>query len=748
MKSSNNFDINDLNTFDVIEYLFKILDHWKLFLLTIFIGLSVAYWINKRSERIYKLDSIITVKDEQNPLFTSSTNIAFNWGGPSDKVETIMTILQSRTHNEKVVNKLKYYIDYFKDGEYRMIDVYGSLPFEIDLDTMEYQLQNTFILLKFLKNERVKITVNFEEEEYKLLKYYGNTSKIFKPEQEKFEKIYPLESVIESPFFKFEINKNNQFEDLRGKSCYVKFKNFNSVVKNYTKIDVSTLKKGTSLIKLELQGANKRKIEDYLNTTIDVLNKDQQRLKIQYAIKTKKYIDTLFGVESNNLKDIETELGSFKQSNNIYDLSAEGASLLNEVTTIDNEIRFVKNRLDYLGSLESYIKNRNQIDENIPAPALVNIEDPNITSSVNSLIAMSKAKENLEMTVTPSYPPLRKINEEIDLERQILLEHISSLKSTVSVNLENLNNQLAINNSKLRNLPPKEQKLLNFQRKYNISETNYNYLKQKSYEAGTAIAANVSDIKILDKAKDTGQLPISPKTQFNYMIGLLLGTIIPLLVIISKEVLDNKITTVEEIEKMYKIPVLGVLGRNNYESRLVVANKPNSTISESFRALRSNIQFLLKRENKTKTILVTSSVSKEGKTMCAINRASVFAMSGKKTVIIGFDLRKPQMHKEFEHNNEFGIVNYLIGEKDLDQIIGHSRVDHLDFITSGPIPPNPSELILSESTEMLINDLKKRYDYIIIDTPPVGLVADALELFKYSDAIIYMIRYNYTQKGM
>ncbi len=141
----------------------------------------IAYWINREIQRIYKLDSIITVKDEQNPLFTSSTNIAFNWGGPSDKVETIMTILQSRTHNEKVVNKLKYYIDYYKEGEYRMIDVYGSLPFEIDLDTMEYQLQNTFILLKFLKNERVKITVNFEEDEYKLLKYYRNTSKIFKP---------------------------------------------------------------------------------------------------------------------------------------------------------------------------------------------------------------------------------------------------------------------------------------------------------------------------------------------------------------------------------------------------------------------------------------------------------------------------------------------------------------------------------------------------------------------------------------
>jgi len=281
-----------------------------------------------------------------------------------------------------------------------------------------------------------------------------------------------------------------------------------------------------------------------------------------------------------------------------------------------------------------------------------------------------------------------------------------------------------------------------------LSEANYNYLKQKSYEAGTAIAANVSDIKVLDRAKDTGQAPIEPKGSFNYLIGLMLGTVLPLLFIVSKEVLDNKITTVEEIERMYKIPVLGVLGKNNYENRLVVFNKPNSTISESFRGLRSNIQFLLKRESKNKTILITSSVSKEGKTMCALNLASVFALSGKKTVIIGFDLRKPQMHVEFDCKNDKGIVNYLIGDSTLEEVIQHSKIENLDFIPSGPVPPNPSELILSDATDTMFSDLKSKYEYIIIDTPPVGLVADAQELFKYSDAIVYMIRYNYTQKGM
>ncbi|MDZ7614674.1 MAG: polysaccharide biosynthesis tyrosine autokinase [Flavobacteriaceae bacterium] len=706
MKPSGNFNVNELNTFDIKEYFFKIIDHWKLFVVTILLGLIIANIVNRRSQKIYKLASVITVKDEQNPLFTSSTNIAFNWGGPSDKVETIITILQSRTHNEKVVEKLNYNIEYLKQGDYRKEDVYGSIPFHIELDTMFYQLQGALIQLDFLEKEQVRVFVDFEEDEYNLMNYARDKTKPFLPDSKNFDQTFQLGSLVESPIFKFQILKNDDYTDLTGKTYFLRLNNVNGVVNNYSKIDVSSLKKGTSLIQLQLAGPNKKKLEDYINTTVDVLNRDQQMQKIQYAIKTKKYIDTLFGVESSNLSDIESELGSFKQSNNIYDLSAEGTSLLTEATSLDSEVNFVKNRLDYFNSLESYMRNRSQIDENIPAPALVNIEDPTLVNSVNSLITLSKAKENLELTVTPSYPPLKKINEEIETERKILLEHISSLKSNTQTNLSNLNRQLAANNSKLKTLSPKEQKLLNFQRKYNLSEANYNYLKQKSYEAGTAIAANVSDIKVLDRAKDTGQGPIEPKSSFNYLIGLMLGTVLPLLFIVSKEVLDNKITTVEEIERMYKIPVLGVLGKNNYENRLVVFNKPNSTIAESFRGLRSNIQFLLKRESKNKTILITSSVSKEGKTMCALNMASVFALSGKKTLIIGFDLRKPQMHVEFDCKNDKGIVNYLIGDSNLEEVIQHSKIENLDFISSGPVPPNPSELILSESTRYHVFGIK------------------------------------------
>ncbi|MCK4562864.1 MAG: polysaccharide biosynthesis tyrosine autokinase, partial [Flavobacteriaceae bacterium] len=419
------------------------------------------------------------------------------------------------------------------------------------------------------------------------------------------------------------------------------------------------------------------------------------------------------------------------QRNNIYDLSAEGASLLGEVTSLDNESQTIQNKIDYLNNLERYLINNGTLSsDNIPAPAIVNIEDPNIIKSVNNLIVLSKTREGLEKRVNPSYPPLIRVNEEIKLERKILLEQIGSLKNISKNSLKSVNRRLVKNNSKLSRLSPKEQKLLNFQRKYNITEANYNYLKQKSYEAGTAIAANVSDIKILDKAKDVGQLPIKPKQPFNYLIALMLGTILPMLYVLTKETLNNKIQTVEEIEKAYKIPVLGVIGKNRYDKdRLVVHRKPNSTIAESFRALRSNIQFLFNKKSKSKTIVITSSVSGEGKTLCAENMATVFAMSGKKTILVGLDLRKPKMHTDFEATNDIGVVNYLIGEKSLEEVITKTRIDNLDIITSGPVPPNPSELLINDFTDELFKQLQEKYEYVIIDTPPVGLVADALELF-------------------
>ena len=750
MKQPDKFDINidQLKSFDVQEYLIKVISNWKLFLVTLIIGLLIASFINRYKQKNYSLNSIITVKEEQNPLFSSNTNIAFNWGGPSDKVETVITILKSRSHNEIVVDSLKYYIDYLKEGRFRMLDIYGNQPFVLELDSLSYNMLNTPIKLAFLDNELVELSAVFEDDNLSLMNFHSKKSKKFVPEIKTFNEQFNIHDTIETPFCRFKINKKNFLKSLAGQIYFIRFKSFNGTVRKYQNISVKTLTKGTSIIQLELTGPNKHKIEEYINTTVGVLDSIQSEQKQAYLVKTKEYIDDVFTTAESYLNTVEKDLGNYKQANKVYDLSIEGQALFTQLSELDLKKQQVVDRLEYYTNLEKYILTNKEINDDIPAPVNVTIEDPNIAQNIVELVELSKEKKNLEQTVTTDYPPLKKINDRINITRGVLLENISNMKRVTQINLNNIKNRLSTYTERLNSLPKKEQGLLKMNRDYKVTAINYEYLKQKQYDAGTAIAATVSDVKVLDDAKDIGQGPISPKPVLNYSVAAILSLLFPLLYIILKEVLSNKIVTVEEIEKVYKIPVLGVIGRAKIDSYLAVFEKPKSTLAESFRALRSNIQFLFKKGSKCKTIIVTSSVSGEGKTLCSVNMASVFAMSDKKAVLIGMDLRKPKLHEDIHITNEIGLVNYLIGQKEISEVIQKTQVPNLDVITAGPIPPNPSELLISDQTSRLMEQLKEKYDYIIIDTPPVGLVADAIELFKYSDAIIYVIRQNYTQRGM
>ncbi|HQZ25608.1 MAG TPA: CpsD/CapB family tyrosine-protein kinase, partial [Flavobacterium sp.] len=241
-----------------------------------------------------------------------------------------------------------------------------------------------------------------------------------------------------------------------------------------------------------------------------------------------------------------------------------------------------------------------------------------------------------------------------------------------------------------------------------------------------------------------------PKTSVNYVLAFFLGLLFPLLLVFGIFFINNSIQNTDDISRLTQIPLIGVIGLSKDSTNLAVYSKPKSALSESFRAIRSSLQYLYKKQlvEGAKTLMITSSVSGEGKTFCSLNIATVFALSEKKTVIIGLDLRKPKLFEEFNLSNEVGVVNYLIKQKTVDEIINPTHIPFLDVILSGPIPPNPAEMIMSDGMKEMIDELKKKYDYIILDTPPVGLVSDALELAQYCDVTLYIVRQNFTKKDM
>lgn len=737
------------SNFDFKGFLLKILSYWKWFLASLIIAFTIAYQVNIRKEKIYGMQTMISIKEESNPFFTSNTSLVFNWGGISDQVNGISTILQSRSHNELVVDKLQYYIDYLEQGKYNLIDSYGAVPFYVDIDKTKGQLANTLISIKFLSENEYQIQIPFESNSVSLITYstniYSNTS----VQPVTFIKKYKVGEQVSLPFlnWKLQINDNPGF--YKGKEYFVKFNDFNGTVSRYRGISVDSDKNGGSLLTLGMQGTNKARMVEYLNATVRMLIKIQLDGKNQFATNTIRFIDSTLVAMEAQLKQTGNELKTFRKGKNIYEIEGGGAKFSDKIMNFDVEKDQVTRKIAYYNSLRSYLNN--SVDySRLPAPSVAGIEDPNIVANVSKLIALSAQRSEMAYAVK-SDKIFKDFDNQMQAVKSVLLENIISAKASLLYDLSLVNAKIGQAENTVKKLPEEQQELLKIQRKYDLNDNIYTEFLQKRNEAEIVKASNLSDIHFIDSAKDIGGGLIGPKTSANYILALFLGILVPLMFVIAIFFINNSIQNTEDISKLTEMPIIGVIGVNKDAASLAVFEKPKSALSEAFRGIRSSLQFLYKKQqlHGSKTLMITSSISGEGKTFCSINIATVFALSEKKTVIVGLDLRKPRLADEFSFTNkQLGVVNYLIKQNTLDEITNSTQIANLDVILSGPIPPNPSELILSDAMKELIDELKQKYDYIILDTPPVGLVSDASELVQYADVTLYIVRQNYTKKDM
>lgn len=735
-------------SFDFKGFLMKIAGYWKWFLLSLIISFTIAYQVNIRKEKIYAMETLISVKEENNPLFTSTTSLVFNWGGISDQVQTISTTLQSRSHNELVVDNLQFYIDYLVQGNYNLTDAYGAVPFYVAIDKTKGQLAGGLIGIKFISETDYEIRIPFEQNSVSILTYSDNSYATTAVAEGEFVKRYKVGQQVSLPFLNWKLQIKDAPGFYKGNEYFVRFNDFNGTVSGYKGINVRSDDKGSSIITLGMQGTNKARMVTYLNATVKMLIKRQLDNKNQFATNTIAFIDsTLVSMESQ-LKETGNELKTFRKDKNIYDIEEGGAKFSDKILEFDVQKDELTRKVAYYNSLKAYLKN--SVDyAKLPAPSVAGIEDPNIVTNVSKLIALSTQRSEMAYAVKSD-----KIFQDFDNQmaaiKNVLLENIASAKSSLQYDLAMVTNKINQAEGTIKKLPDDQQELIKIKRKYDLSDNIYSTFLQKRSEADIVKAANLSDIHFIDPAKDVGGGLIGPKTSVNYVMALFLGLLFPLLFVFAVFFINNSIQNVEDINKLTKIPLIGVVGLLKESSDLAVFEKPKSALSESFRAIRSSLQFLYKKQDVegAKTLMITSSVGGEGKTFCSINIATVFALSEKKTVIVGMDLRKPKLFDEFNLTNDLGVVNYLIKQKTLEEITNPTQIPYLDVILSGPVPPNPSELIISDSMGAFIEELKKKYDYIILDTPPVGLVSDALELSQFSDVSLYIVRQNYSKKEM
>ena len=738
------------NSFDFKGFLLKIISYWKWFLLSLVIAFTIAYNVNIRKEKVFGMESLIVVEDQNNPLFTSNTSLIFNWGGTSDKVQTIITTLKSRSHNEFVVDKLQYYIQYFKEGKYFYQDAYGETPFVVAIDKTKGQLFGRLIKIKFISPTQYELSVDFEETSTATLMHYADLSvSEYNVREKAFKKVYQINESVALPFLNLKLLLQPDAINYENSEYFIRFDDFNQVVAAYKGIDISADAKALSVVRLQLEGSNKKRLVEYLNVTVDMLRKNELNRKNLFAINTISFIDSTLVQMEDQIKDAEGELKEFRKGKNIFELEEGGGGVLTEkLSGYDVEKDELGRKVSYLNLLKSYLDKSTDYSK-LPAPTVAGIEDPNIISNVSKLIGLSTERSKMAYSVK-SKGMFSDFDREMAAIKSVLLENIASSKAALNIDLSIVNKNIRLAEGQASLLPEQKQEHLKITRKYNLKDIIYSTFLEKRSEAEIVKASNISDINFLDRAKDVGGGLRGPKTSVNYILALLFGFLIPLILVFIIALLDNNINGVEDIQKLTKIPVIGVVGKKSTENNLAVFEKPKSPLAESFRAIRSSLQFLYKKQQKqgAKILMITSSVSGEGKTFCSLNLATVFALSEKKTVIVGLDLRKPRIFGDFNIDNITGVVNYLIGQKTVDDIIQPTHIPYLDVISSGPIPPNPSELLMGDAMAELIEELKLKYDYIILDTPPVGLVSDALELSRFCDATLYVTRQGFTKKGM
>ncbi len=544
--------------------------------------------------------------------------------------------------------------------------------------------------------------------------------------------------------YKFSVEKTGSSVPDYSIACQVvSMENLVNEYKN--RLDIKTNNATSSIFVFSLQSENPSKDLRFLEHYLETIVEKGLENKNLYATNTINFIDQQMEMISDSLLGYRRQIDEFKLNNRQL---IKGASFtFQQLERYDSLIAGLQIRNEYLDYLRSYVTDKTESD--VFAPIMAGIEYPVLQNFVDQYIDLKLEEEEIIRTEGNQQNPLLKgINNREDKLVQNILEGISNQRSRNIQVLNSYENQSEDLLSSLGGFQTQVRELLELERAYSLNQELFNLLLQKKTEASIARASTTSDYQVLDEPA-INRTPISPDKTKHYTYALILGLLLPVGFIYLLDRFNQRINTKEDLERVTDIPIVGLVGHNRLKTSLVIMEKPKSAISESFRSLRTNLQYIVSNgaPNASKVILITSSIGGEGKTFCSVNLAHILALTGKKTLVIGADMRKPAMTDIFNLDGRTGLSNYLAGMSELDEVlhtVNSSKT--LMTIPAGDVPPNPSELLISDRMRSLMEELKEKFDYIVIDTPPIGIVTDAMQLTRYADANIIVVRQGMTTK--
>jgi len=505
---------------------------------------------------------------------------------------------------------------------------------------------------------------------------------------------------------------------------------------------VSRVNDNTNVLNLSYQTENIRLGMDIINQYMKEYQQSRLEDKREIAAKTIDFIDDQLKTVFQELGGVENSLQNFREKQRIFSPEAQSDLVFKEYSETSKELAehgISMKIADYLTTYLSEEKNRFKI-----IPSVLGITEPTLVIQVNEFNKLQLQRETALKNTAPNNPLILQMETAIEKLRLDMLETLRNVKETHRLTMDELSRKNREANGMISSIPSKEKQMREVTRQQSILQELYSYLLQKKLETAIASASTISNIKVMEPAMGGG--PVSPNSKSIYMFAVIVGIAIPVGIVFLIEYLNDKVKSKHEIQQLTQAPILGEIGHADEHRTLVVTRNNRKFLAEQFRIVRSNLQYILPKTDKP-ILQVTSSFSGEGKSFISTNLGAVLALSGKRTVILEFDIRKPKIMKGLGLHERKGLTNYIVGSVELNEVIHQvPDVDNLFVIPCGPVPPNPGEMLLQEKVDQLFKELRTQFDAIIIDTAPVGLVSDAMTLGRYADATIYIVRHNYTMK--
>lgn len=717
----------------------------------LFVGL--AFFFNRYSVKVYENNTTLTPVEDDRSSVLYSANYFQGLGGysPGRPIENDITNIRSFSLVSATISSLSLEVGYFAEKEKlfrQKSDLYHQTPFYVSMDKSHVQPINAKFFIYMINDSVFRLTAL--EGKVDLYNYVDNAI-VSSGHVLKVDTLCLFNKAIETGLFKFVVSFNRELSmsEIREKGpIYFVFHNLDYLAKQYLKIlDVSPISPASSIINIKFRGENNSMVADFLNRFVEIyLNRSLDK-KNQIAISTINFIDNQISNISDSLSIAESKLKTFKSVHQVTDLTLQGQRLYDQLSQIETTQSALKDQERFYTYILNYLRSNRDLSGFAP-PSSASIADPIMNQLISELMSLNAQRASILSDKTEKSLFLSQIENKIKMQVSAITENVTNNLNTINLSLSELSYRHNKLSQEISNIPRTEMSMVGMQRKYTLGDEIYTYLLQKRSEAQITLASNSPDYELLEPARLVSSQIKKPREKINYLMAVFFALVLPTSLLIIRDFFKTTISTQHDAEVIAGQGVLCSIYSNTHKTEAVVAEFPESAIAESFRNLRSYLQIMLKEHDRAKVILITSSQPQDGKSFVSFNIASSIAAVGFKTLVMDVDLRRPTLSRKFKCDNSIGLTNLMADGKSLEDIKLKTFNEYLTFIPAGPMIPNPSELIEAGALDGVIETLKGQYDYIVLDTTPMGIVSEAITLMKYATQILVVARRDYTRKDI